>query len=295
LIADQVCLRGVDFELKARLIQNANSGVSFEGTGEIESELTYAGARSELIEAVRNNFHRQLGAPSLPRDQGGEFVLIPPGTFRIGSTNGEEDERDGKEITITYSFYMGKHEVTQAQWQEVMGTNPPNFKNCCSDCPAERVSWDDAQRFIDQLNKRADGFRYRLPTESEWEYACRAGTTGDYAGNLDNMAWYLKNSAGGTHPVGKKKPNAWGLADMHGNVWEWCEDWYHDNYKGAPTDGSAWLSGGEQKYRVLRGGSWSNAAASLRSAFRLGSYPSGRVNTIGFGFRVVAIERYSPR
>jgi len=153
-----------------------------------------------------------------------------------------------------------------------------------------------------------------MPSEAEWEYACRAGTTGDYAGNLDAMAWYANNSGNSrldadsilrddvskylkrltdngnkTHPVGSKEPNAWGLYDMHGNVWEWCQDWRHDSYNSAPSDGSAWLSGGEQKYRVMRGGSWYFTADYARSAYRLQGKPDYRFE-IGVGFRVVAVR-----
>ena len=230
----------------------------------------------------------------------------------MGSTNGGVEEKPVHRVAISQPFYMGKYEVTQAQWQSVMGNNPSNFKNCDS-CPVEQVSWDDAQQFLAKLNDRNDGFHYRLPSEAEWEYACRAGTTGDYAGNLDAMAWYANNSGNNrldaaaifrddqsnylkrlkdngnkTHPVGTKQANAWGLYDMHGNVSEWCQDSYHDNYNGAPVDGSSWDSEGEQKNRVLRGASWYDHAAYLRSAQR------GRV-TPGFryelwGLRIVAVR-----
>lgn len=127
-----------------------------------------------------------------------------------------------------------------------------------------------------------------MPAEAEWEYACRAGTTGDYAGNLDDMGWYLDNSGDQTHPVGQKQPNAWGLYDMHGNVWEWCQDWQHENYNGAPTDESAWLSNGQQKERVLRGGSLAEFAEASRSAARDWYAPDAR--DYGYvGFRVVAV------
>ena len=172
-----------------------------------------------------------------------------------------------------------------------MGNNPSHFKEC-GNCPVETVSWDDTQKFIERLNGMNDGYTYRLPTEAEWEYACRAGTTGDYAGNLTEMAWYSENSGNKTHAVGGKQPNAWGLADMHGNVWEWCQDWYHETYYGAPTDGSAWLSGGEQKYRVLRGGSWSPDASGLRSAARGNDLSPGYSNLF-IGFRLVAVVRTS--
>jgi formylglycine-generating enzyme required for sulfatase activity len=205
----------------------------------------------------------------------------------MGSTNGNDNEKPVHQVTISQSFYIGKYEVTQAQWQAVMGENPSNFKDCAN-CPVEQVSWDDTQKFIQRLNGMNDGYIYRLPTEAEWEYACRAGTTGDYAGNLSEMAWYSDNSGNKTHAVGGKQPNAWGLADMHGNVWEWCQDWYHETYYGAPTDGSAWLSGGEQKYRVLRGGSWNVVATGLRSALRNDVTPGNRY--YDHGFRVVAVR-----
>lgn len=217
-----------------------------------------------------------------------ELVGIPPGSFMMGSTNGGAHEKPALQVAINYSFYMGKYEVTQSQWQSVMGNNPSSFKDC-PNCPVEMVSWNDAQKFIQRLNGINDGYTYRLPSEAEWEYACRAGTTGDYAGNLNDMAWYDQNSGSKTHAVGGKQPNAWGLFDMHGNVWEWCQDLYHETYYGAPTDGSAWLSGGEQKYRVLRGGSWTFDATALRSAGRYwyGSPGDGGNDN---GFRVVAVR-----
>jgi formylglycine-generating enzyme required for sulfatase activity len=125
------------------------------------------------------------------------------------------------------------------------------------------------------------GKAYRLPSEAEWEYACRAGMTADYAGDLDVMAWYSKNSDNKTRQVGQKQPNAFGLYDMHGNVWEWCEDIWHGNYHGAPTDGSAWLSGGNSSLRVVRGGSWFTSADSCRSAFRGNIKPGDRYSDIG--------------
>jgi formylglycine-generating enzyme required for sulfatase activity len=212
-----------------------------------------------------------------------QFVYIPPGKFTMGSENGEADEKPVHQVTINYSFYIGKYEVTQAQSQTVMGDNPSSFKDC-SDCPVDNVSWDDAQRFIQRLNGMNDGYSYRLPTEAEWEYACRAGTTGNYAGDVKEMAWYSENSGKRTHIVGGKQPNAWGLFDMHGNVWEWCQDWYHETYDGAPADGSAWLNGGGQKFRVLRGGAWLYDAP--RSAER--SYTSTDLRSITDGVRVVA-------
>jgi len=244
-----------------------------------------------------------VGPPKTPPKPGAvvknqmgiEMVYIPPGEFMMGSENGNKDERPVHRVTISQAFYVGRYEVTQAQWQSVMGDNPSGYKNCGGNCPVEKVSWKDAQNFINKLNEGNDGFRYRLPTEAEWEYACRAGTTGDYAGDLDSVAWYDKNSGGKTHPVGTRQPNGFGLYDMHGNVWEWCEDWYHKTYEGAPMDGSAWLSGGEQKYRVLRGGEvggWGGRATNLRSATRIWGTPVYRASFFDFGgFRVVAVVR----
>lgn len=242
-----------------------------------------------------------------------ELVYVPPGEFMMGSENGEANEKPVHRVTIRKGFWMGKYEVTQAQWSALMGINLSNFKG--DSLPVEHVSWDDAQAFIQKLNAMGDGFTYRLPSEAEWEYAARAGTTGDYASNLDLVAWYGNNSGrqrldaaeilrtdsgnyskritdngNQTHSVGEKQPNAFGLYDMHGNVWEWCQDWYHESYAGAPTDGSVWLSGGEQKYRVLRGGSWDELANSSRSAFRNGVEPGYR-DYYYIGFRVVAIAR----
>lgn len=195
-----------------------------------------------------------------------EMVYVQGGAFLMGSPENETgrtvDEGPQRRVSVP-GFYIGKYEVTQAQWRAVMGNNPSSFKG--DNRPVENVSWNDAQEFCRKLSQMT-GKTYRLPSEAEWEYAARAGTTGPYAGNLDAMGWYEKNSGGKTQPVGQKQANAWGLFDMHGNVWEWCEDFWHANYNGAPTDGSAWLSGGDSRYRVLRGGSWFSCwgALSLR-------------------------------
>jgi formylglycine-generating enzyme required for sulfatase activity len=239
-----------------------------------------------------------------------EFVLIPPGSFMMGSTNGES-EKPVHQVTISNAFYMGKYEVTQAQWQAVMGNNPSYFKDC-NQCPVEQVSWNDAQEFIRELNAREDGFTYRLPSEAEWEYACRAGTTTAFAfgdslsseqANFDGNQPYGGAPKGvyreKTVPVGTFQPNGWGLFDMHGNVQEWCEDWFHDNYNGAPTDGSVWKSKSYAPYRrVLRGGGWyyGYPTSLLRSASRFplepdyGSPSSGSPSSY-IGFRLVAIPR----
>jgi formylglycine-generating enzyme required for sulfatase activity len=219
--------------------------------------------------------------------QGIELLWIPPGGFTMGSENGNSNEKPAHQVTIREGFYMGRYEVTQTQWRALMGNNPSYFKG--HGIPVERVSWDDAVTFIARLNAQNNGYTYRLPTEAEWEYAARAGTAGDYAGELDAMAWYVVNSGTQTHPVGVKLPNAFGLYDMHGNVWEWCADGYHDNYTGAPTDGSAWSSAGKPKYRVVRGGSWYDSASLCRSSNRDWVAPDSR--SFSIGIRLVASER----
>ena len=214
-----------------------------------------------------------------------EFVWIPPGSFVMGSENKYLNEQPSHRVTINSGFYLGKYQVTQAQWQKVMGNNPSHFKG--DDLPVESVSYNDAYTFIAKLNAQHDGYTYRLPTEAEWEYAARAGTTGHYAGDLDGMAWYGSNSGKRTHPVGGKQPNAFGLYDMHGNVWEWIEDWYQGSYADAPTDGSARLRVEEQTYRVLRGGSWENYPETCRSGSRGKNVPEFRGSLVGF--RLVAV------
>jgi formylglycine-generating enzyme required for sulfatase activity len=242
-------------------------------------------------EAGRSDASR-VKTGSLPASVTNRFgitlVLIPPGSFMMGSTNGAGNEQPVHKVTIGAPFYLGKYEVTQAQWVALMGHNPSENKG--AEHPVEQVSWDDVQEFIRKLNALGDGFEYRLPTEAEWEYACRAGTTGDFAGELDAMAWYEKNAGGGTHPVGQKLPNKFGLYDMHGNVWEWCADMSPENYQGAPSDGGAWLNPGSQK-RILRGGSWDHDSNHTRSAYRHWFTPSR--HTHGIGFRVAAVPRAS--
>lgn len=217
------------------------------------------------------------------------FSLVPAGEFVMGSTVGGSDERPPHRVRITKPLYLGVYEVTQGQYQRVMGTNPSYFKGD-PQRPVERVSWDDAVAFCDKLSalpeERSAGRAYRLPTEAEWEYACRAGTTtkwsfGDDESAFGEYAWYLDNSRGTTHPVGQKKPNTWGLHDMHGNVYEWCQDWYKsDYYEESPTEDPPGSSTGSP--RVLRGGEWGDDPSCCRSACRGRYGPVCRNYNIGF-------------
>ena len=226
------------------------------------------------------------------------MVVVPAGGFMMGSPASEtgrySDEGPQRRVAVA-GFELGKTEITQGQWKAVMGSNPSAFKDCGDNCPVENVSWDDAQAFIRKLNEQT-GRRYRLPSEAEWEYAARAGSTTAYpwgAVASHEHANYGKDEccaglASGkdrwvnTAPVGQFPPNAFGLHDMHGNVREWVLDVWHDNYTGAPTDGSAWLAGGNQARRVLRGGSWGGAPQDLRSANRGGYTPDNRNVITGF-------------
>jgi len=224
-----------------------------------------------------------LGEVTGDLDEMLRFVRIPAGTFMMGSPE-NEDERFSREtqhkVTLTRPFEMMVTPVTQALWQAVMGNNPSRFKG--PDLPVENVSWDDAQEFIQKLNQMLGTDSLRLPTEAEWEYACRAGTTGARYGELGEVAWYYDNSDQKTHPVGQKAPNAWGLYDMLGNVWEWCQDW-HGSYPSGPVTDPTGPSAGS--FRVDRGGSWRNYARGVRAALRGINLPGIRYGG-GVGFRL---------
>ena len=214
-----------------------------------------------------------------------EMVSLPAGKFLMGSSESNY-EKPQHQVKVN-SFAIGKYPITQAQYQAVMGNNPSHFKNNPQN-PVENVSWNDAQAFCQKLSQ-ITGKTYRLPTEAEWEYACRAGATtryyfGDNDNQLGDYAWHKGNSQDKTHPVGQKKPNAWGLYDMSGNVYEWCEDNWHDSYENAPRDGSAWLIKDNDFY-IVRGGSWVSYPNYCRSAFRFVN--NRRVDGSNNGFRVV--------
>ncbi|WP_079913074.1 formylglycine-generating enzyme family protein [Paenibacillus sp. 32352] len=218
-----------------------------------------------------------------------EFVLIHPGSFTMGSSVevGEGDEAPEHKVTITKPFYLGKYEVTQEQWEELMGNNPSKFKG--DKRPVDSVSWEDTQLFLQKLQEKT-GRKFALPTEAQWEFAARAGTStrwefGDNESILGEYAWYQENSDGVTHPVGQKKPNAWGLYDMYGNIQEWCKDWYAAPYpQGNASDPQGPNSGDS---RVLRGGAWGDDFTMVRSTYRNASGTDAK--TPGIGFRVAMV------
>ena len=227
---------------------------------------------------------------------GMKLVLIPRGTFMMGSPESEQGRKEDEnqhEVTISKDYYLGVYEVTQAQYEKVMDKNPSHFQGAIvgnenADLPVENVSWDDAVEFCKKLSELPDekkvGRVYRLPTEAEWEYSCRAGSKTAYSfddeeGLLSEYGWFRRNSSDRTHTVGLLEPNAWGLYDMHGNVWEWCSDWYEEYPKGAVSDPTGAKEG---SLRVDRGGSWRYEAAVCRSAIRLRVNPSFRDDRSGF-------------
>lgn len=214
-----------------------------------------------------------------------DMIFVQGGVFLMGSEDKEALEWEKPIHTVTVpSFYMAQYPVTQVLWKAVMGNNPSYFQG--DQRPVEQVSWDDAQAFIKKLNERT-GEKYRLPTEAEWEYAARGGIYSNgfkYAGSnkLIEVGWYRENSHDETKPVGLKFPNELGLYDMSGNVYEWCADVWHENYEGALEDGSAWMKGGEQYFRVIRGGYWSNNSVYCLVADRYGDDSGNRDYYIGF-------------
>ncbi len=259
---------------------------------------------------------------------GMELVWVPPGDFMMGSTEAEvraalldcrrhrsyscgdqwgANETPRRKITFAEGFWIGRFEVTQGEWQSVMGDNPSYFRDCGARCPVESISWEDVRSFLTRLNAQDKQFEYQLPSEAEWEYAARAGTTTTFAfGNeldpakanfqgtqdldFSTTPWKTLPVVGKTVAVGSFAPNAWGLCDMHGNVWEWVRDIYNPGYAGLPTDGKPNLTAGDPAYRVVRGGAWDiEVALYARSAHRVRWKSGFRMNNTGF--RLVASAR----
>ncbi len=273
------------------------------------SPLTYA--QNAMLTGKLADFVSQFATTT-----GIKLVPIPAGTFRMGSPADEAGRTPGEtphQVALTQDYWLGATDVTQAQWTAMINTNPSIFKG--DTLPVENVPWDNAMAFCDKLTEQERkagrlpvGYIFTLPTEAQWEYACRAGTTGPYAGDLDAMAWYIKNSGGTTHAnalglydkqgnlwelysggtthaVGTKQANAWGLYDTQGNVWEWCSDWWGDYPNGAVTDPTGPASG---RKHVVRGGNWSSGAAHCRSAVRSDYGPGGR--DVGFRLALSAVR-----
>jgi formylglycine-generating enzyme required for sulfatase activity len=269
-------------------VENADSVEIDDGVGQVSatgsravkpvSSGNYTVTARRLGVEAKGTAQVQVLGPALAGESRIEFVRIPAGEFPMGSENGDADEKPVHRVRITKAFEIGKYEVTQAQWGKVMGNNPSQFKG--PDLPVESVSWGDIQDFLQKLNAMNDGYRYRLPTEAEWEYAARAGSTGD-SEELASTAWYDGNSDKQTHPVGTKRPNAWGLYDMLGSVWEWCQDWYDESYyRSSPEPDPPGPGSGQA--RVIRGGSWLTPSSFCRAASRSRSVLGAGDASMGF-------------
>jgi formylglycine-generating enzyme required for sulfatase activity len=252
-------------------------GTSFTNNGVFSRDLT-----SKTIDIEIFNFPAQEDI--VEKDI--ELIFIPPGEFTMGTPENESgrqrDESPLHKVTIKSPFYIGKFEVTQAQYESVMGTNPSKFKG--NDLPVDSIKWCEAVEFCRKMSELT-GRKYRLPTEAEWEYACRASTkTTFFWGNDfdDSYCWYRENSGGTSHPVGQKKPNAWGLYDMCGNIEEWCGDWYKESYKSKEYEIDP-QGPSRGRLRVRRGGCWQHPIIPcLRSGNRFYFEPDERSNQIGF-------------
>jgi formylglycine-generating enzyme required for sulfatase activity len=248
-----------------------------------------AQALSKQIEAAREPVSKPTGVSTATlaiKDcaECPDMVLLPSGSLPM-KLDKIPDPKAVVTVNVT-SFAIGKTEVTQRQWKAIMGDNPSRFVACGLDCPVENVSWKDIAQFIRKLNQKT-GQSYRLPSEAEWEYAARGGSStdahfADNAAALEDQAWYIANSRKAPRPVASKKPNAFGLHDLYGNVWEWVEDCFHDSYAGLPLDGSAWTTACSSPQRVLRGGSWSDEASSMRNRGRY----APEVRNLITGFRL---------
>lgn len=245
--------------------------------------------RQRELERERAEEARQQLEEALEK-LGRVMVRVDGGSFTMGCQSGRDGdcrdrEKPAHQVEVR-NFEIGKYEVTQALWEEVMGDNPSEFEDCAK-CPVESISWDDVQRFLAKLNARTDKLhRYRLPTEAEWEYAARGGRQSrgyEYAGGDDaeSVGWYEDNGRGSTQFVGRKRANELGLHDMSGNVKEWVQDCRNNSYRGAPDNGSAWKRG-DCSWRMVRGGSWIELSITLRAAYRLSSPAGLRTDYVGF-------------
>ena len=257
--------------------------LSFVGEGDIVRIKVALRVQTTLKEETPPERQEVLADPIKPI----EFVLVKGGCFQMGDAfgDGKADEKPVHPVCVD-DYYLGKYEITQDQWQSVMGNNPSFFKSCGEKCPVEQVNWNDIQEFIKKLNAKTKK-AYRLPTEAEWEYAARSGGKKEkYAGTnsdaeLGKYAWYSANSGGSAHPAGQKQPNSLGLYDMTGNVWEWCQDWYGETYYNqSPRRNPSGPPSGTR--RVLRGGAWLFEPAGIRAAVRYGLTPASRTDLYGF-------------
>lgn len=297
----------------ALLIEGVNTRkITFWLTAENEKKLRAWGANNDLIEVIR-----QISLPVTPTIQsklknltkpieiknsiGMEFVLIPPGEFQMGIKKEEMEGRpyNGQplhNVKIKQEFYVGKFEVTQGQWQVLMGKNPSEFQNCGSDCTVENIKWNEVKTFIKKLNEKKDGYQYRLPSEAEWEYAARATTTTKYywGDDPEKKLWqyYAHHTEFSPAKVGSYLPNAFGLYDMSGNVWEMCEDVWRRDFANLTDDNSPNLQG-DADFRVVKGGGWGQSYNELLISRRNDVYVESANNAKGF--RVVAIPDFQAK
>lgn len=278
----------VEAEKQLGILKAADAAQRIEEKQRLEAERKKRAAEQAEQERKKQEAAREAALLKMKQEiEKGqpEMVLVRGGTFQMGS-NDCDDEKPIHSVTLP-DFEIGKYPVTQKLWQEIMGNNPSHFKGC-DDCPVEQVSWDDVQEFLKKLNQKYPGKNYRLLSEAEWEYAARGGKQSKgytFAGSkeIDEVAWHRGNSGEKTHPVGGKKANELGIYDLSGNVREWCQDVWHDNYQGAPTDGSAWDVGSKDvTRRLLRGGSWGSKPYDCLASDRLRSCSDDRFSFYGF-------------
>jgi len=268
----------VQFELRCKGYKPAKA------TGMVES-----GKELALATKLERNDYPGEGERWTVSSLGLELIPINPGRFTMGSSNGESDQMPLTQVTLTQPFWIGKYEVTQGQFDKLMGYNPSEFKTLGANAPVENVSYDDALAFCRKLTESErsagrvpEGYEYTLPTEAQWEYACRAGRGDGMLGDLLSSGWYAGNSSMTPHAVGGKTPNEWGVYDMQGNVWEWCLDWYHDRLPGGSVSDPLALPSDRFRYRTGRGGGWRSAADYCAPARRLWNEPTFHCNYLGF-------------